>query len=74
MNRRKNRDINIAIEELCGYKTDLAARLLAWNVCVDMIAQAIGRCEFRTYLNHDVTTCGTSIRTRIKALRHFYTS
>lgn len=55
LNRRKNRDINIAIEELCGYKTDLAARLLAWNVCVDMIAQAIGRCEFRTYLNHDET-------------------
>lgn len=31
--------------------TELQVRLLSWDICVNMIANAIGRCEFRTYSN-----------------------
>lgn len=40
----------ITVEELCGYAEELGIRLLAFNVCANMIANAIGKCEFKTFL------------------------
>lgn len=39
----------ISVRELCGMAQECAARELAFNACVNMIAGALGRCEFRTY-------------------------
>lgn len=41
----------ISVQELCGLAQECAARELAFHACVNMIAGALGRCEFRTYLN-----------------------
>ena len=40
----------IIIEDLCAYAEELGIRILAFNVCVNMIANAIGKCEFKTYI------------------------
>lgn len=38
----------VTVEELHAMAADLNIRILAWNVCVNMIANAIGKCEFKT--------------------------
>lgn len=40
----------VTVEELRGYAEELGIRLLAFDVCANMIANAIGKCEFKTYL------------------------
>lgn len=37
------------IEIICDAAEELKVRSLCWNICVNMIANAIGRCEFRTF-------------------------
>lgn len=37
------------VSELCGVATEVAVRELALSVCVNMVANAIGRCEFQTF-------------------------
>lgn len=49
--RVKGKDINITVPELCTAHAEFTARRLAWAICVDMIANAVGRCEFRTYID-----------------------
>lgn len=39
----------VTVEELCGYAQELNIRILAFNVCVNMIANAIGKCDFKTF-------------------------
>lgn len=41
--------VEINCKELFDAAQDFQARLVALNVCVDMIANAISRCEFKTY-------------------------
>lgn len=41
----------VPVHNLCGMARECAARELAFNACVNMIAEALGRCEFRTYSN-----------------------
>lgn len=40
---------SIEVSELFECAEEFAARKLAFDVCVNMVASAIGRCEFRTY-------------------------
>lgn len=40
----------VTIEELMRCAEELGIRLLAFNVCANMIANAIGKCEFKTYI------------------------
>ena len=37
------------VSELCSAATEVAVRDLAMSVCINMIANAIGRCEFQTF-------------------------
>ena len=37
------------VTEMCSAATDVAVRELAMSVCINMIANAIGRCEFQTF-------------------------
>lgn len=37
------------VEELCAAAAEVAVRELALSVCVNMIAGAVGRCEFQTF-------------------------
>ena len=37
------------VSELCSVATEVAVRELALSVCVNMVANAIGRCEFQTF-------------------------
>lgn len=39
----------VSCEELFAAAADYTMRKLAWDVCIDLIANAIGRCEFRTF-------------------------
>ena len=39
----------VEVSECFEAATDFAARKMAFDICVNMIASAIGRCEFRTY-------------------------
>lgn len=39
----------VSCQELFAAAMEFAAREMAFSVCVDLIANAIGRCEFRTY-------------------------
>ena len=41
----------VSVADLCRMAEECRARELAFQCCVNMIASAIGRCEFRTYLN-----------------------
>lgn len=41
----------VTCRELLGAAEDYWARELAFNTCVNLIANAIGRCDFRTYQN-----------------------
>ena len=40
----------ITVEDLAAYAEELGIRLLAFNVCANMVANAIGKCEFKTFL------------------------
>lgn len=40
----------VTVEELWGYAEELGIRILAFNVCANMIANAIGKCEFKTFI------------------------
>lgn len=39
----------VTVEELWACAEELGLRVLAFNVCANMIANAIGKCEFKTY-------------------------
>lgn len=43
--------VNIPCKELMDAAKDFAIRNLCFNICVNMIANAMGRCEFRTFIN-----------------------
>ena len=51
--------MTISIEEKCKELYDAAAEYsllsLCYGICVDMIANALGRCEFRTYMGNEET-------------------
>lgn len=51
--------MTIPIEEKCKELYDAAAEYsllsLCYGICVDMIANALGRCEFRTYMDNEET-------------------
>ena len=51
--------MTISIEEKCKELYDAAAEYsllsLCYGICVDMIANALGRCEFRTYMDNGET-------------------
>lgn len=47
--------VNISCAELFEAVQEYRVRDLAFWVCVDMIANALGRCEFRTYINNNET-------------------
>lgn len=53
------RAVTISIEEKCKELYDAAAEYsllsLCYGICVDMIANALGRCEFRTYMGNEET-------------------
>ena len=40
----------VTIHELCAAAAEVSVRELALSVCVNMIANALGRCEFQTYV------------------------
>lgn len=40
----------VTVEEMQAMAADLNIRILAWNVCVNMIANAVGKCEFKTFV------------------------
>ena len=39
----------VTIDQVFEAATELQIRSLCWDICVNMVANAIGRCEFRTY-------------------------
>ncbi len=41
----------VSVADLCRMAEECRARELAFQCCVNMIAGALGRCEFRTYVN-----------------------
>lgn len=41
----------VEVKELCEAAQELQIRILAFRACVNMIANAIGRCECRTFVN-----------------------
>lgn len=41
----------VEVKELCEAAQELQIRVLAFRACVNMIANAIGRCECRTFVN-----------------------
>lgn len=49
----KTTSVEVAIRELYEAAQEYQIRNLCWMICVDMIANAIGKCEFRTYRNHE---------------------
>lgn len=56
MIRPKNGTVStrgIKCEELCAAAVELQMWELSFRICVNMIANAIGRCEFRTFKNHE---------------------
>ena len=48
----KTEYVEISCRELFETAQEYRIRELCFWVCVNMIANAIGRCEFRTYRNH----------------------
>lgn len=48
---RKVTTQEVSVADLCRMAEECRARELAFQCCVNMIASALGRCEFRTYLN-----------------------
>ena len=44
-----------ACKDLFEAATELQIYELSFRICVNMIANAIGRCEFRTFVNHEET-------------------
>lgn len=47
---RKVTTQEVSVADLCRMAEECRARELAFQCCVNMIASALGRCEFRTYL------------------------
>lgn len=45
----------VSVADLCRMAEECRARELAFQCCVNMIASALGRCEFRTYLGGNET-------------------
>ena len=41
--------VEVAVKELLDAAEDLKVRKMCFQICVNLIANAIGRCEFRTY-------------------------
>lgn len=48
--RKSGKTEEVTVEELWGYAEELGLRILAFNVCANMIANAIGKCEFKTFV------------------------
>lgn len=48
----KTKYIEVSVDELCGQAIEYSARELSFMSCVNMIANAISRCEVRTYQNN----------------------
>ncbi len=48
-NKREDGFREVSCKDLFDAAAEFAAYELAFSVCVDMVANAIGRCEFRTY-------------------------
>jgi len=44
---------HVTISELMSDYQELSIRAFAFEVCVDMVANALGRCEFRTFLKNE---------------------
>lgn len=42
---------NVSVQELLGAAQEVCIRELAFAACVNMVANAVGRCEFKTYRN-----------------------
>lgn len=42
----------VSVEALCAAAEEYRARELAFHCCVNMVARALGRCEFRTFSNN----------------------
>lgn len=45
----RTESIEVTVREMFDAAQELRIRELCWGICVDMIANAIGRCEFRTF-------------------------
>lgn len=43
----------VTIEQFFKTATELNLKLLCWDICVNMVANAVGRCEFKTYKNNE---------------------
>lgn len=43
--------VDVSCAELCKLAEELRIRELAFNTCVNMIANAVGKCEFKTFQN-----------------------
>lgn len=48
----------VSCKELLEAAQEASLRRLCWQICVNMIAAALGRCEFRTYLNNKEVRAG----------------
>ena len=42
---------DVEVHELCAAAQELQIRVLAFRACINMVANAIGRCECRTFVN-----------------------
>lgn len=49
MHRKSPGGDDIVMQELFAAADEYRIRELCWNICINMIANAIGRCEFRTF-------------------------
>ena len=49
MHRKSPGGDDIVMRELFAAADEYRIRELCWNICINMIANAIGRCEFRTF-------------------------
>lgn len=45
----------VSIDQFFESAAELQIRILCWNICVNMVANAVGRCEFRTFANGEET-------------------
>ena len=50
---KNGKTVEVPILELCEMAQEIQIRELAFNTCVNMIANAVGKCEFKTFVNHE---------------------
>lgn len=48
---KNNTVVDISCQELWELAEEVQVRELAFNTCVNMIANAVGKCEFKTFQN-----------------------